>query len=479
MKRRFHHILILGLIFISGIATLSAQESNTLHFMKGMPQSSISNPALHNDSSKVVIGFPGLSGMYVDFNSPFAINDLIRKGTGLQADSLVPDIENFHNSLKETNNVEQNFSLPLFYLGFRSKKSFFSLGVTEKEMTHFAFDKNLVTFIKDGNEPYMGQNFDLGNLNMDSYQYMEIALGYSNEVIKNKLSVGVRAKALFGRFAMKTEKMNLKVETAADGSTLNLNADMQLNLSAPVIVEYDEEGYFSGMNTDDLDNPTDFIFMQGNSGMAFDLGVVYKLTPKITLSGSIVDIGKISFKENVVSLDYVMNYKWEGFDISNSIDESQTDYVDPSDLVDDEMKKIEDAFRPAKSNFGSEAFDMKIPTKIYVGGTYSINDKFNLGLLNRYYKNGETSLNTLTLSANALLGNFFSLTGSYSMIGDSYNNVGLGAAFRLGALQLYLVNDNVLALTDPAKAKFVNARFGLNFLFGRQHKATVSEQTIQ
>jgi hypothetical protein len=478
MKRRFYHILILGLFLIAGITTLSAQESNTLHFMKGMPQSSISNPALHNDSSKVVIGFPGLSGMYVDFNSPFAINDLIRKGTGSLSDSLVLDIEGFHNSLKETNNVEQNFSLPLFYLGFRSKKSFFSLGVTEKEMTRFAFDKNLVTFIKDGNAPYMGQNFDLGNLNMDSYQYMEIALGYSNEVIKNKLSVGVRAKALFGRFAMKTEKMNLKVETAADGSTLNLNADMQLNLSAPVTVEYDEEGYFSGMNTDDLDNPMDFIFVQGNSGMAFDLGVVYKLTPKITLSGSIIDIGKISFKENVVSLNHVVNYKWDGIDFSKSIDESQTDYVDPSDLVDDEMKKIEDAFRPAKSNFGSEAFDMKIPTKIYVGGTYSINDKFNVGLLDRYYKNGETSLNTLTLSANALLGNFFSLTGSYSMIGDSYNNVGLGAAIRLGAMQLFLVGDNVLSL-DPSKAKFVNARFGLNFLFGRQHKATVSEQTIQ
>jgi len=34
---------------------------------------------------------------------------------------------------------------------------------------------------------------------------------------------------------------------------------------------------------------------------------------------------------------------------------------------------------------------------------------------------------------------------------------------------MYLVSDNLMALNDPAKADFVNARFGMNFLFGRKH----------
>ncbi len=465
MRNILTKIGLLGLILLSGIWTVSAQESTTLQFMKGVPQSGLMNPALHNDSSKVVIGLPGLSGAYLDFNSGFAIDDLIHKGTGSLADSLVMDIEGFHNKLKTTNSVQQNFSMPLFFLGIRVKKSFFSVGITEKAMSSFSFDKSLVSFIKDGNGPYMGQNFDLGNIDIDAFHYREYAFGYSNEFIKNKLTVGLKAKFLYGKAALQTERMNIKVETAADGSTLNLSSDMKVNLSAPLTVEYDEKNYFNGMNSDNMEGG-DYMLQKGNSGMAFDIGAVYKLTPKIILSGSIVDIGKISFKKDLISLNHVSTYKWEGVDFSKSIDDSKTDYVDPSDLLETETDKLTDTFKPKKSEFGTEAFDVSLPTKIYLGGTYQVNNMLNVGLLDCIYKFGNISRNTITLSGNAMLSDFFSLTGSYSMIGSS-SNVGLGMALRLGAMQLYFVNDNVLALANPAKAEFVNLRFGINLLFGR------------
>ncbi len=474
MKNIFTKIFIIGLILLVKQSNLSAQESTTLMFMKGMSQSDLMNPALHNDSSKVVIGLPGMSGMYFDVNSGFLSSDLMHKGTGILADSLVIDIEKFHNSLSTTNPIQQHFSMPIFYLGIRIKKSFFSIGITEKEVAQFTFAKSLVTFIKDGNAPYMGQNFNLGDMNMDAFHYREFALGYSNELIKNKLTVGGKAKILYGKMAMQTERMNLKVETAADGSYLNLNADMKINFSAPVTVEFDEENYFTGINGDDVD-PKDYMLQTGNTGLAFDLGAVYKLTPKITLSGSIIDLGKISFKEDLNNLNYGSTYKWEGIDFSKSIDESQEDYVDPADLVDDEMKKIEKSFRPQKSEFGSEPFDVSIPMKIYLGGTYEVNKNINVGLLDRIYKNGNVSQNTLTLSANTLIGNFLSLSGSYSMIGNSTKNLGLGMAIRLGYMQLYLVGDNALAIADPSKVEYANLRFGLNYLFGRSHKVKISE----
>lgn len=200
MKRIFINSLILIFILITGLTTVWAQESTTMQFMKGLPQSDLQNPALHNDSSKVVIGLPGLSGMYFDFSSDFAFNDLIHKGTGSLADSLVLDIAGFHNSLSETNSFRQHFSMPLFYLGIRSKKSFFSIGITEKEMAQFTFDKSLITFLKDGNAPYMGKNFDLGNLNVNAYHYSEFAFGYSRDVIGKKLSVGQKLKFYSGKW---------------------------------------------------------------------------------------------------------------------------------------------------------------------------------------------------------------------------------------------------------------------------------------
>jgi hypothetical protein len=457
-----------SLFLLISISTVSAQESMTMQFMKGLPQSNFQNPALHTDSSKVVISLPGLSGVYFDFSSDFAINNLIHKGTGSLADSLVLDIDGFHNSLKETNSIQQHLSIPLFYLGIRSKKSFFSFGITEKEMARFTFGKSLVTFIKDGNAPYMGKDFDLGNLDMDAYHYREFAFGYSRELVNKKLTVGAKAKLLYGKFAIQTERLNLKVETAANGSYLNLSSDMNINVSGPVSVEYDASSYFSDLNTDNLDANT-YLMQKDNMGMAFDLGAVYKLTPKITFSGSIVDIGKISFKNNNHNLIHVSGYKWEGIDFSHSLDESKADYVDPSDLMDAELDKLKNAFKPKGSEFNTNPFDLKLPTKIYLGGTYAVSNSFGVGVLDCMYNNGTTSRNALTFSANALLGKFLSLTGSYSMIGDSNNNLGLGLALRLGFLQMYLVSDNLMAVNDPAKAQFVNARFGMNFLFGRKH----------
>jgi len=473
MKNIRTKIGIIGLILLAGISTVSAQESTTLQFMKGMPQSDLQNPSLHNDSSLVVVGLPGLSGMYFDFNSDFAVNDLIHKGTGMLADSLVLDINKFHSKLKATNSVEQHLTVPLFYLGIRSNKSFFSFGVSEKEVAQFTFDKSLVTFLKDGNAPYMGQNFDLGNLEINAFHYREFAFGYSNDLIKNKLTIGAKVKLLYGKSAVQTEKMNLKVETAADGSYLNLNSDMKVNISAPVAVEYDQDGYFSDLKNDNFD-AANYLQQRGNTGIAFDFGAVYKITPKITVSGSIVDLGKISFKKDVTSINQVSTYKWEGVDFSNSVDDSKANYVDPSDLFDNELDKMKASFKPKKSDVGTEAFNVTIPTKMYLGGTYQVTKKFDIGLLDRLYKNGAISENTVTLSANAMLGNFFSLTGSYSMIDQSYNNLGLGMGLRLGFMQLYFVSDNLMALANPAKAQFVNARFGMNFLFGRK-KSTATE----
>jgi len=474
MKNMISRILVTVVLILAAVTILPAQESTTLQFMKGMPQSDLLNPALHNDSSAVVIGLPGFSGAYFDFNSDFAVNDLIHKGTGMLADSLVLDLDNFYKKLGPTNSVQQHFSMPLFYLGIRSKKSFFSLGITEKEVAQLTFDKSLIGFLKDGNAAYMGQNVDLGNLIFNSFDYSEIALGYSNELIKNKLTVGVKVKALYGKFALQTQRMNLKVETAADGSSLILNSDMSVNMSMPVTEEYNTDGYLTNLNGDNI-QPSDLILQNGNFGTAFDLGAVYNLTPKIVLSGSIVDLGKISFKKDIVSINHVSNYEWTGIDFSNSLDKSGANYVDPSTLVDDELKKMENSFRPKKSEVTSNAFEVKIPTKINFGGTYQLNQKLNVGVLDRIYKLGTISQNTLTFSANAMLGNFFSLTGSYSMIGNSTNNLGLGFALRLGFMQFYALSDNLLALSDPAKAQYVSAQFGMNFLFGRKHKPKVVE----
>jgi len=470
--------IVVGLILMLIISTASAQESTSTYFQKGVPQSNFMNPALHNDSSKLVIGIPGMSGVYYDFNGGFAVDDLMHKGTGALADSLVLDLDKFQGALSSSNTIQQHFSLPILYVGFRNKNSFFSFGIAEKALALVSFDKSIVDFLVEGNADYMGKIQDLGNLNMDAFQYREYALGYSHQMLKNKLTIGLKAKLLFGKFAFQTEQMHLSVETAADGSYLNLNSDMRINLSAPVNMEYDSENYFSGTKSDGT-STKEYLLEGDNKGLAFDLGAVYKLTPKITFSGSVIDIGKISFTNKTVNLDHVSTYKWEGVDFSNSIDKGSSDYVNPSDLLENEFNKLKDSFRPAKSEFSSESFDVTIPTKIYLGGTYDLNKQFNFGVLDRVFMYDGYSQNTVTLSANAMFLNFLSLTGSYSFVGNTSNNLGLGLAIRAGFLQIYAVSDNVIAVLDPSKAEFANARIGVSFLFGRKKTVKMKDQSVQ
>jgi hypothetical protein len=44
-------------------------------------------------------------------------------------------------------------------------------------------------------------------------------------------------------------------------------------------------------------------------------------------------------------------------------------------------------------------------------------------------------------------------------------NFGAGLMLKGGPLQLYFVTDNLGSLLDPHKAKYVNARLGINLIF--------------
>lgn len=467
MKANTIRILFIFCILLSTGMASRAQETTTMHFMKGMPQSTLYNPALHNDSSAVFIGLPGLSGVYVGLNSDFAVNDLIHYGTGNMSDSLIIDIDGFHNGLKDQNYFRQSMDVSLFHLGFRTRKSFISFSVNEKQSASIGFSKSFITFLKDGNGPHMGE-FDLGDLDFSVWHYREFALGFSRELMNGRMSVGVKAKALFGKAALQTERLNFKVNTASDGSSVLLQTDMALDFSAPVTPEYDESDFFKGFEDNFMAD--EYILGADNMGVAFDLGAVFKVTPKLLVTASVVDLGSIPFKTNVYNVKHQQSYSWEGLDFSNSLDDTKPGYISAGDMLDTEMDKLEAVVRPKRNEISSNSFTLSLPTKVFIGGTYALNNQLSFGLLDRLYLHNGQTQNSLSLTANAMLGKFFSVTGSYSAISGTYDNLGLGIALRLGFLQFYMVNDNLLALADPAKAQFVNVRFGMNLLFGRNYR---------
>jgi hypothetical protein len=54
---------------------------------------------------------------------------------------------------------------------------------------------------------------------------------------------------------------------------------------------------------------------------------------------------------------------------------------------------------------------------------------------------------------------------SYSIMESTFVNLGLAAAYRIGAVQLYAASDNVLSFIQPTTASNMNLRVGINLIF--------------
>ncbi|RXQ87627.1 hypothetical protein EO244_16275 [Ancylomarina salipaludis] len=466
-RLKYSLLLFVGL-FMSNL--LSAQKmNNTLYLMQNVPQSNQLNPAIQPEC-KVFLGFPGMSSIYLNYaNNGFTYNDLIKDGTGLQKDSLVVDINSFHDALQSTNTITNQFDYTFFSLGIRAKKMFFTLDMSSKVDTRLGFDKGLVSFLKNGNANYMGRTADLGALGLEGTAYHEVALGVSKQVT-DKLTVGVKAKMLFGVANMHMDESDLSVYTSASGDLVRLHSKQLMKVSMPLDIteKTDPDGTNYIDDIDVLDDDMDGTFFSGtnNKGFAFDLGATYQFDEKTTFYASILDIGGIKWNDTY-ELYQDASFDWKGGDWSQSGNSKDPNYREIGDVMEDLTDSISDAFR-FRDNAGS--YSKALPTKVYLGGSYKLNERMNVGAVSRTEIYNGKLRPSLTLSANTRVIRNFSASVSYSMVNNSYNNVGAGIAAKLGPFQIYAVSDNLLAM-NPNTAQTANFRFGMNMMFGCRKKS--------
>jgi hypothetical protein len=469
MNQSNYKILFAGVLFLFFTQFAGAQKmNNTLYLMQNVPQSNQLNPAIQPEC-KVFVGFPALSSIYLNYsNSSFAYKDVITDGTGIQADSLVIDVNSFHDALQTTNFVSQQLEVTLFALGIRAKDYYFTLDVIEKEDSRFNFDKEMISFLKDGNYDYRGKTSNWGGLGLDASYYHEIALGVSKK-INDKWTVGVKGKMLFGIANMHMAESEMSVFTSTSGDQIVLNSKNRLQVSMPINqIQTDSEGYVDGINLDEDNYDVDFFTNTSNKGFAVDLGMTYQMDEETRIYASILDIGAIKWKTDGYEFTQDGSFTWEGADWSQSGNSNDPDYEEIEDVFEDLSDSIVDEFQV---NDAVGSYSVALPTKIYFGGTYDLNKKVNVGALSRTeIFNGQVQ-SSLTFSANARFFRNVSTTVSYSVINNSYNNLGVGLATKLGPLQFYAVSDNVMAAIQPNNAQLANIRFGFNLLFGCKNKS--------
>ena len=340
-------------------------------------------------------------------------------------------------------------------------KNFFAISLTEREFTQVFFNKNLIDLIQLGNYHYVDKTYYSGNAGVGAQHYREFAFNYARDVSK-KLTIGGAAKILFGMAAIQTNGMNLKATSPVNGEYLDVSATGRVNISAPVAFNYNALGEITSVNS--LPNYTinDYLTNFGNPGIAVDLGFAYHMNKKTELSVSIIDLGMISWNSNVTRFTERCQFLYRGIEITNP---GVITALNP--LINQLSDEISRAFRPSHTE---TSFATLLPAKIYFGIDHQLNNIVNVSGLTRIRITNNTLHTSLTGSANTIFWDRLSLSASYSIMESTFDNLGLGAGIKAGPLQIYAATDNLFSPFYPSKARNMNLRIGINFIFNGEGK---------
>jgi hypothetical protein len=454
-------IIILMLTVLMGGSYFVRAQPNTLYFMKGIPQSKDLNPARPGISGGYYFSMPLFSKLDLAANTNnWSYNDLIHQGTGEKSDSLILDFNNFRESLSNNNFVFESAALTVFEGGYKKGKNFYAISLTEREFAEVFFKKGLIDLISFGNSPYIGRTFFSGNFGISAQHYRELAFNYSHELNK-KITVGTTAKILFGMSAIHTSGLNFRGFSPSNGDYLDISASGRVNISAPVDFTYNSNNYIQSSYSLPNFSAGDYLTNMKNRGIAVDLGFTYRLNKKTELSASIIDLGVIGWKTNVTRLTEHGFFPYHGVQLNDPINTPPViDQFKPA--IDSLNNAIAAAFRLDTTGV---SFATLLPVKIYFGVDYKLNRTLNVSGLTRIRISNNQIHTSLTASANALLGDVFSLSASYSIMESTFDNLGLGIGIKAGAFQIYTAADNLFSPFYPSKARNMNLRIGINFVF--------------
>ncbi|HYW96889.1 MAG TPA: DUF5723 family protein [Bacteroidales bacterium] len=467
MQNIYRYGLLLTAVVIFTSTKLSAQYNNTFYFMKGVPQSYLVNPAFQPDCS-FFLGLPGLSPLQVQAgNRSFSLGDVLtyNNETGMLITPFHPDgnKQAFLALIRDRNSFEYQVSTSILSFGsLVSEGTYFNFDVRERVTGNVSLPGDLLRFPVFG--PDSAMTYDFNGLGIDMNAFSEFSLGISQK-IGDRLSVGLKGKVLFGQANLRTKKTDFVFTSNEDAWPVHSN--IELDAAVPFVnVVYDENGMIdfdkSGLR-DNLEKDIPRLAINPrNFGLAMDVGVDFRALDWLQLSASLVDFGRIKWKDGVHNLKNNVDYEFLGIKI------------DPDD--DDIMQSFADSLDETFNNFTAteEGYSTWLPSKLYAGAAFYVHPKISFGILSgTSFYNGDVR-QQFTLSANLYPVKLISTTFSYSVIDGTYKNIGFGLALKGGPFNMYLVSDTGPSVYFwPLDTRYINLKIGFNLVFGcRKQKKT-------
>ena len=309
------HILAAAMLMVGGAAT--AQNLNSAYFTDQYAFRHTMNPAYGNEQNYVSI--PALGNINVSMHGNFGYEDVIMKNPrfGIDSDKKMTTFMNPYISDGKAldgfstgnNRLTGDVNIAILSAGFKAFGGYNTVELNSKSSLGMVLPYELFEFARNtGNKTY-----DIGDINAHAQSYVELALGHSRK-IDDKLRVGAKLKLLFGIARADFQFKNVKADLAGtDKWTVSGDALADVSMKGfaykTTTDDYKQDGAGQYEKIDDVDVDGAGL---GGFGMALDLGAVYKINDDWTVSASLLDLGFISWSNDVQAANKSKSFEFNG-----------------------------------------------------------------------------------------------------------------------------------------------------------------------
>ncbi len=449
--------IYLFVIFLFSGNLIAQSEFSLYNLNQSVGQANKLNPAFHSNQ-EVILGFPALSSMHFQMNTgAFSFDNIFSENTNGAYDV---DWDKLSGNLKDQNYFSFNADVQLFALALNFKKNHFSFAINEKASAVFSITDDIANLLIYGNgdAKILGEKISFNNMVSNQMAYHEIALGYARE-ISDKLTVGLTMKYLAGIGFAKVKGLNGYALTSNDSVYFEHNGFSVLSADG-----FDFEGDKSYFNS----------FSSNSKGFALDLGAQYKINDEMKISAAITDLGSIKWKGNTKEYQFdPVNYSFSGFEIEKLINNNASS----DETFNNETDSLETLMDPIE--LAGLTYKTKLSANVYLGFNYEFHPSHHIGTNIHAAMLPKNVRTAFSVYYNYKAKKNFDALVNMSVREGSGVGLGLGTSVELGSLQLYMVTESLNSLFKPSKAHILDARFGINFVFGKHFDETNNSRNTQ
>lgn len=447
---------------IGSIVAVEGQTVSPVDFMRMNPYQMKANPATDLPYESVMSLVVGNIG--IDVQQPTLRYDNLFDFDA-QGKPAAINLRQFANSLKTDNYLGFDVNWDLFTLYRRLSKGVLTVNYGIKAQGDASFNDGLFKLLGYGNGSFVGEDNPVKiNMDLNLTAYRELAVGYQINV-NEQLSLGGRAKLLFGLANVTTDAFDAMLYTDADSYALRLRENIAMRAALPRVF-YAENGSLM------TDGPFGWGELYRNPGFGFDLAAEYRFANRFSAVAAVHDLGLIFWRNNNICANGQVNDAGQFYDngdfLFNGLNVDQLQLIVSDEgyreqFMDTLQRYFQMEFMPFDKH--NTALNTNLLLRLNCDlnpiDNFKMQNRISAQVQGRFMGSGFRPAFTVAYS-----GSFFRMLdvcASYTVMKGSYDNIGLGLAGNFGTFHIYLTTNNLIGCFKPLNASSFNAQVGIVF----------------